>query len=111
MQRSSKKAGVSQNHKKEFRMARKMFGLIFTDFWCWVPLCVACILAQSNLIAISPAMYVWIIGFVLPILSSINPFLYVIVDEISNYFEEKQKKLKAKEIMLPKMPKSKGNPL
>ena len=94
VKKSSVEAGVSQNHKQEFRIAWKMFRLILTDFCCWVPLCVACIFAQGNIIEISADIYVWISGFILPINSSINPFLYVIVDKISDYFDKRRPKLK-----------------
>ncbi len=80
-------------------MARKMFPVVFTDFCCWIPLSIACILAQSNVIVIPPRVYAWIIGFVLPINSSINPFLYVIVEEISDRLEEKKKKRNARQEM------------
>ncbi|XP_072043231.1 uncharacterized protein [Amphiura filiformis] len=87
---ASKKAARTQTHDDEIRMARKMAALVFTDFFCWVPLCITCILAQCNLIEIPPEAYVWIIGFILPINSSINPFLYVIYGEISDYWKKRK---------------------
>ncbi len=73
-------------------MARKMFALVFTDFCCWIPLCTVCILAQAQVIQVSPKVYAWIVGFVLPINSSINPFLYVIFGEISDYQKKRRDK-------------------
>ncbi|XP_072043382.1 uncharacterized protein [Amphiura filiformis] len=87
---TSKQAARTQTHDEEIRMARKMSALVFTDFFCWVPLCITCILAQCNLIEVPPEMYVWIIGFILPINSSINPFLYVIYGEISDYWQKRK---------------------
>ncbi|XP_072043262.1 uncharacterized protein [Amphiura filiformis] len=87
---TSKQAARTQTRDEEIRMARKMSALVFTDLCCWVPLCITCILAQCNLIEIPPEMYVWIIGFILPINSSINPFLYVIYGEISDYWQKRK---------------------
>ena len=87
---SSQNVTSTQNSKSELRMARKMFLIVFTDFCCWVPLCFACILAQFQVITISPEIYAWIIGFILPINSTINPIVYVIQDEISDYLKKKK---------------------
>ncbi len=89
--KSSKNVTSTQNSKSELSMARKMFFIVFTDFCCWVPLCIACILAQCQVITISPEMYAWIIGFILPINSAINPIVYVMQEEISDYFKKKSK--------------------
>ncbi len=84
---SSRKVESTQTRKTEVRMARKMFAIIFTDFCCWVPLCIACILAQCEVIVISPEMYAWVVGFILPINSTINPIVYVIQEAISDYYK------------------------
>ena len=87
--RTTERASRSQNRNDELRMAKKMFALVFTDFCCWVPLSFVCILTQSGVIKVSPEMYAWTVGFILPINSSINPFLYVLYETISNYLEKK----------------------
>ena len=87
-----------QDQQDEVRMAKKLFAIVFTDFCCWVLLSFICILAQCGVLEISPEMYAWTIGFILPINSSINPFLYVLYESISNHFEEKKKKRKARDI-------------
>ena len=68
-----------QNVKREMRMALKMALIVFTDFLCWVPLVIVCILAQFELITVHPEVYAWTVAFILPINSAINPFLYTIV--------------------------------
>ena len=65
--------------RRELRMALKMSLIVFTDFLCWVPLLMVCILAQFELITVKPEVYAWTVAFVLPINSAINPFLYTIV--------------------------------
>ena len=92
--RTTERASGSQSHKDELRMAKKMFAIVFTDFCCWVPLSFVCILTQSRVIEVSPEMYAWTVGFILPINSSINPFLYVLYDTIS---ERSKKKARGQE--------------
>lgn len=89
---SAKKSARAQARKEELRMAAKMFAIVFTDFCCWVPLCVICILAQCQIISVPADMYVWIVGLVLPINSSINPFLYTLSGYISDYREKQREK-------------------
>ena len=95
--RTTERASGSQNHNDELRMAKKMFAIVFTDFCCWVPLSFVCILTQSGVIEVSPEMYAWTVGFILPINSSINPFLYVLYDTISDRSKKKQEDRKARE--------------
>ena len=86
-----------QARNEDLRMARKMFAIVFTDFCCWVPLSFVCILTQSGAIEVSPEMYAWTVGFILPINSSINPFLYVLYESISDHLKKKQEKKKNRE--------------
>ncbi len=88
--KSSQKVKSTHSSKTDLRMARKMFFIVFTDFCCWVPLCFACILAQCQVITVSPEMYAWIIGLILPINSTINPILYVFQEEMSDYFQKRK---------------------
>ena len=82
-------AGRTLDRDEQVRMAKKMFAILFTDFCCWVPLCFICILAQCGVLQISPEMYAWTIGFILPINSSINPFLYVLYEAIADHRRKK----------------------
>ena len=81
---TARRASRTQNLDNEIRMAQRMFGLIFTDFCCWVPLCLVCILSQCGLVEVSPDVYAWTVAFVLPINSSINPFLYTLAGYITD---------------------------
>ncbi|XP_072043555.1 uncharacterized protein [Amphiura filiformis] len=60
-------------------MAMKMLFLVGTDFVCWMPVIVLGILSTCNIIIISPIVYVWTAVFILPINSSLNPYLYTIL--------------------------------
>ena len=80
--RSSKGAGRNQSKDEELRMALKMFAVVCTDFCCWVPIIILCILVQSELVTVSPETYAWTVAFFLPINSSINPFVYTFMAAI-----------------------------
>ena len=95
---TSQESSRPLDKEDEIRMAKKMFAIVFTDFCCWVPLSFMCILAQCGVFEISPQMYAWTVGFILPINSSINPFLYVLYETISNHLKKRDKERKAREI-------------
>lgn len=63
---------------KEVKLAIKMAVIVWTDFCCWVPVAILGILVQSGAVEISPVVYAWTVTFILPINSSVNPFLYTI---------------------------------
>ena len=75
---TSKQSGRSSNLNEQIRMAVKMSLIVFTDFCCWVPVGILSILVQAWMVEVDPVAYAWIATFVLPINSSINPFLYTL---------------------------------
>ena len=67
----------STNMKRESQMARRMFFIILTDFLCWMPVILIGVLSLlGKFHDPEKQAYIWIAVFVLPINSSINPFLY-----------------------------------
>ncbi|XP_072044882.1 uncharacterized protein [Amphiura filiformis] len=60
----------------ELRMTLKMGIIVLTDLLCWMPIICLGILVQMDKIKISPEVFPWIIAFVLPINSTVNPLLY-----------------------------------
>ncbi|XP_071489385.1 G-protein coupled receptor GRL101-like [Diadema antillarum] len=85
------KAGRKDSEGAEIKMAAKMSLLVGTDFFCWMPIIILGILVQSNIVTLSSDVYAWLVVFVLPINSSINPYLYTIVDATT-----RKQKLKGK---------------
>ena len=73
---SSKKAGRRQEREIEIKMASKMALIVGTDFCCWMPIIILGVLVQCNIVDIQPEVIPWITVFILPINSSVNPFLY-----------------------------------
>ena len=82
--RSAKAASRNQGLQNELKMAMKMSAVVLTDFFCWVPLISLCILVQFGVIVVSAELYAWTVAFILPINSSINPFLYTLASHISD---------------------------
>ena len=78
VRQTTNQSGRSPNMNEEIRMAIKMFLIVFTDFLCWVPIGLLSILVQTGAVEVNPVAYAWIATFVLPINSSLNPFLYTL---------------------------------
>ncbi|XP_038073197.1 uncharacterized protein LOC119741495 [Patiria miniata] len=78
VKRSSKLVRKSAHRNREIKMAVKMALIVGTDFACWMPVIIMGILSQTNTIDIGADMYGWIVVFILPINSSLNPYLYTI---------------------------------
>ncbi len=76
--RSAKQIRSTQGATKELKMAMKTFLIVATDMCCWFPIVIMGFLSLSGAVVIPPTAYAWIAVFVLPINSSINPYLYTI---------------------------------
>ncbi len=85
--RTSSKNIRSTAESKEVRMAVKMSAVVFTDFCCWVPISLVCLLVQCGAFSVRPEMYAWTVGFLLPINSALNPFLYTLANIIGDRLE------------------------
>ena len=90
---SSEKATSTHNKRKEFSMARKKCSSSCSQIFAagchfvWY-----CILAQCQVITVSPEYCTHgLLGFILTINSTINPILYVMKDEIADFFKKKEK--------------------
>ena len=68
----------SNNLKAEIKLATKTMLIVVTDMLCWLPIIVCGILSLTGAVVIPSTVYAWIAVFVLPINSSINPYLYTI---------------------------------
>ena len=84
VKQTTKQSGRSRNLNEEIRMAIKMSLIVFTDFCCWVPIALLSILVQTGVVEVRPVAYAWIATFVLPINSSLNPFLYTLASCLSD---------------------------
>ena len=108
---TTKQSGRSPNLNEETRMAMKMFLLVFTDCCCWVPIGILSILVQAGVVKVDPVAYAWIATFVLPINSSINPFLYTLASLISDKVnilrtESSKRQTEKEHVLMKEFPKS-----
>ncbi|XP_063965433.1 G-protein coupled receptor GRL101-like [Lytechinus pictus] len=78
VRKAAASSGRKTERKDEVRMAMKMAIIVGTDFLCWMPVIIMGILSQSGSAVIPVVTYVWTIVFILPINSSLNPYLYTI---------------------------------
>ena len=85
-QRQVRKSNLNQ----QLNLAIRMGLIVLTDFSCWMPIILIGILVQSSALTIPPVVYVYIVVFVLPINSAVNPFLYSVATIISNYKSKMQ---------------------
>ena len=90
---TAKKAGRARDNKQERKMAMKMGAIVISDLACWAPIIILSILVQSGRHIVTPHVYTWIVTFVLPINSAINPFLYTLAALIFDFIKKKKQSL------------------
>ena len=78
VQSSRKNIQRTQKGDEDIKMALKMAVIVATDFLCWMPVIIMGILSQTGLVVIPLQMYTWSVVFIIPINSSLNPYLYTI---------------------------------
>ena len=87
---AAKTAGRDRNHDNERKMAMKMSAIVLTDMGCWISILILSILVQSGRYVVSPHAYTWIVTFVLPINSAINPFMYTLASVMFDITKRKK---------------------
>ena len=80
---AKKTVRVAAHRKEEIEMTFKMACIVVTDFVCWMPIIIMGILSQTRTVIISSELYTWIAVFILPLNSSINPYLYTIHTKVA----------------------------
>ena len=87
---TSKEASRQREMAEEIRMTIKVSAIVLTDFCCWFPICLIGALVQVGIMTIPPDIFAWVVTFVLPINSAINPFMYTIGTLIGDKCLKKQ---------------------
>ena len=72
-----------RKREEELKLAVRMAIIVGTDFVCWMPIILMGILSQTGAAVIPLQMYTWTVVLILPINSSLNPYLYTIAALIS----------------------------
>ena len=75
--KSLTRSGTNQADQIEFTL--RMAFLVGTDFICWMPIIIMGFLSLTGVAEVPPVAYVWIAVFVLPINSSLNPYMFTIL--------------------------------
>ncbi|XP_033101271.1 G-protein coupled receptor GRL101-like [Anneissia japonica] len=78
VKRTASRANRNQLHAEEIKMATKMAMIVLTDFCCWFPIIIMGIGSEFGAWKLPPDIYAWSATFILPINSSLNPYLYTI---------------------------------
>ncbi|KAH9525208.1 Relaxin receptor 1 [Bulinus truncatus] len=71
---------TSRESKERF-LVKRFFLIVITDFLCWVPVIIIKIMALGG-VTISENLYAWVIVFVLPVNSALNPMLYTLTTKL-----------------------------
>lgn len=79
------KVKAKSNHDENLKMAIRMAAIVGTDLICWLPVIIMGILSQTGAAVIPLQMYTWSVVFIIPINSSLNPYLYTIASVVSDY--------------------------
>ena len=82
--RTSKQSGRQVEMSDQLRLTSKVAAIVATDFCCWFPIIITGILVQTGAISINPSVFAWMVTFILPINSAINPYLYTLTNVISD---------------------------
>ncbi|XP_033891186.2 relaxin receptor 1 isoform X1 [Acipenser ruthenus] len=78
IQRTGTKATEYSNHiKKEVTIAKRFFFIVLTDSLCWIPIFILKVLSLLH-VEIPGSISSWVVIFILPINSALNPILYTL---------------------------------
>ncbi|XP_038053554.1 G-protein coupled receptor GRL101-like, partial [Patiria miniata] len=80
---SARRVGTAAHRERDVILAVKMALIVGTDFACWMPVIILGILSQTGAVQVGVEVYSWIVVLVLPINSSLNPYLYTIYSAIT----------------------------
>ncbi|XP_062441007.1 relaxin receptor 1-like [Rhea pennata] len=88
---------------REVAIAKRFFFIVFTDALCWIPIFLLKLLSLLQ-VEIPGTITSWVVIFILPINSALNPILYTIT---TTSFQEKIKgRLQTKQLVLQESRKS-----
>ncbi|KAL3221078.1 hypothetical protein MRX96_029693 [Rhipicephalus microplus] len=68
---------VTLKKQEDVVLALRFFFIVLTDCLCWIPIVIIKILALCE-VRISENVYAWVVVFILPINSALNPVIYTL---------------------------------
>ena len=69
----------TESRMREIQLALRMAFLVFSDMCCWMPIIIIGILSLTETVTIPGITYAWTAVFILPLNSSVNPYLYTLL--------------------------------
>ncbi|XP_072165322.1 uncharacterized protein [Diadema setosum] len=69
---------VNAHLAEEIKLASKMALIVGTDLICWMPIITMGLMSAAGKLVISAQVYAWTAVFILPVNSSLNPYLYTL---------------------------------
>ncbi|XP_033099935.1 G-protein coupled receptor GRL101-like [Anneissia japonica] len=84
VKRKASRVKRSRRRAREIKMATKMAMIVLTDFCCWFPIILMGIGSEVGAWKLPADIYAWSATFILPINSSLNPYLYTIAYKCDN---------------------------
>ncbi|XP_022084826.1 relaxin receptor 2-like isoform X2 [Acanthaster planci] len=92
----TRKATTHIGRRGDMNYAKRFFFVVLTDALCWLPIAILKILSLCSY-QIPATLYGWIVIFVLPINSALNPILYTLsTTSFSQWFHKHIKRRKGK---------------
>ncbi len=76
---SAKVVQRSTDSRDQIKLATRMAFLVLTDMFCWMPVIIMGCLSQFGVFIPGGDVYAWTAVLVLPLNSSLNPYLYTIL--------------------------------
>nr|KAG5685940.1 hypothetical protein BaRGS_021325 [Batillaria attramentaria] len=87
--RSASSKFGTERRQQELTIARRLFLIVFTDFLCWFPIGLMGLLASQDT-PLPGEVNVWSAIFVLPLNSTLNPFLYTLNGLLERWEKERE---------------------
>ncbi|XP_072172014.1 uncharacterized protein [Diadema setosum] len=86
---------VKNGMRIQVKLATKMALIVGTDFICWMPIIIMALLSALGAVQIPADVYAWTAVFILPLNSSLNPYLYTLSTVWQRHRARRHSRLKA----------------
>ncbi|XP_025099532.1 relaxin receptor 2-like [Pomacea canaliculata] len=71
----------TSRESRERCLVKRFFFIVLTDFLCWIPIIIIKVVALAG-VSVSRELYAWVIVFILPVNSALNPLLYTLTTKL-----------------------------
>ncbi|XP_071479549.1 G-protein coupled receptor GRL101-like [Diadema antillarum] len=81
----SAKGREDKRLREEIKLATKMALIVGTDLLCWMPIIIMGLMSSAGSLDLPAEVYAWTAVFIMPVNSSLNPYLYTISTIYTQY--------------------------